>query len=42
VVFGGLISATAITLVFVPVLYSLFYANKSPAADPELEGEFAL
>ncbi|MCL1992768.1 MAG: efflux RND transporter permease subunit [Spirochaetes bacterium] len=40
VVFGGLISATAITLVFVPVLYSLFYANKSPAADPELEGEF--
>jgi multidrug efflux pump subunit AcrB len=28
VVFGGLTSATVITLIFIPVLYSLFHASK--------------
>ena len=35
VVFGGLISATVITLVFIPVLYSLFHANDKELIDED-------
>jgi HAE1 family hydrophobic/amphiphilic exporter-1 len=35
VVFGGLISATAITLVFIPVLYSLFHSNMKEQIDED-------
>ena len=33
VVFGGLASATVITLIFIPVLYSLFHGKKREQAD---------
>jgi HAE1 family hydrophobic/amphiphilic exporter-1 len=34
-VFGGLASATVITLVFVPVLYSLFHGKQKEEKDEE-------
>jgi HAE1 family hydrophobic/amphiphilic exporter-1 len=37
-VVGGLISSTCLTLVLVPVLYTLL-ARKNPAVDPHLESE---
>jgi HAE1 family hydrophobic/amphiphilic exporter-1 len=39
-VVGGLISSTSLTLLLVPILYTLF-VRKNPVVDPRLEIELA-